>query len=212
VSKSPSEYLASQDRLLKLAASQRESTRALPANIPVPQPGDPDWGTTRRCSTENQFVQVADGIDPDAVLLSRHVHCQRMQSTEQKIDVDIMRVSSTAPWEFYRPGVSYFELKSATVGTAVLATFFQAYGPASSLSTKHEISSRVISFTADSEFPTNLALAALAITLTPKVYCERTDVYAGTASDASCDLPAGSTLTLDLNLVPGSNRKFVSSS
>jgi hypothetical protein len=199
-SKALANYVNSQERLQKLAVAKRAGATALPPNVPVPKPGEPGWGTTDTCTDESQFVQVADGIDPDAVLLSRHVHCQRMQTLDETIEVDLMRNANDTGWEFYRPGVAGRLIQTFTVGKAVIATFFQAYGEANSLRTPHKLYAKMVDFQPDLSFPPNLAFSAQAIRLTPKLFCESNETYAGGASNATCALSGDVGVSLNMRL------------
>jgi hypothetical protein len=163
---------------VRVLAEQDQAERLVPEVLP----GDPDWNTEKPCTAAGDFVRLSGATDDDKSILSRHVYCLTAVPLSQDINVDLMRNANDTGWEFYkatagRPATTF------RVGTAVIQTQFQAYGPPTGLFKDHRLRYEIKSWVADSTFP--LGAGSYSATITPRMVCQDQS-YGSGASGGTC--------------------------
>lgn len=116
--------------------------------------------------TPDEFVTMSTSLPAGASLINRHKFCQRYRSTPTLLSVDLMQRTPGGNWEYYRPGVQYYDVKTVDVGTIVIETSFQAYGASTVLAKTFKVDASALSFSFAPGFPAYLQ-SSLSLTLTP---------------------------------------------
>lgn len=116
--------------------------------------------------TPDEFITMTSASPVGASLVNRHKLCQKYRSTPTLVTVDLMRLSPGANWEWYRPGVQYYDVGTFDVGTVVVETSMQAYGASNALKKTFKIDAQAVSFSPSPGFPAYL-LGSAKLNLTP---------------------------------------------
>lgn len=98
------------------------------------------------------------------------------QSLASTLSVDLMQTTADGPWQYFRPGVTVWQVHTFNVGTIALRTRVQAYGPSTVLAKTFRIDVAATQFAFAPGLPEHLK-AGINVVLTPEA---NVDVQLGT--------------------------------